>query len=61
MKEKKLKESIVQGLKRQGRKTSWLINELSISRATFYKRLEDGDWKHSDIKKMMDYGILNSV
>ena len=58
MKEKKLKESILNGLKAQGRKKSWLIEELSISRATFYKRLEDGEWKHSDIKKMIDYRIL---
>ena len=49
---------IKQNMRDQGRSYTWLMKELSISRRTFYIRLNDNIWQMKDLQKMQNLGIL---
>lgn len=51
-------EQIRINMKNQGRTYSWLINQLKISRRTFYNRLNENTWQIGDLMRMKDLGIL---
>lgn len=51
-------DQIKQNMKDQGRTYSWLIDQLKISRRTFYNRLNENTWQIGDLMRMKDLGIL---
>jgi len=51
-------ETIKKNMEDQGRSYTWLINNLDLSRATFYSRLKNNEWKFGDIVRMKNLGIL---
>lgn len=46
-------------IKNKGLKNSWLINQLGISKRTFYLRIKDDSWKDGEITILKRLGLLN--
>ena len=45
-------------IKTQGRSKTWLMNQLGISRRTFYMRLKDDNWKPNELKKLHELKLV---
>lgn len=45
-------------MENQGRTYTWLMLQLNISRATFYKRLKENTWTYLDLVQMKSIGVL---
>ena len=45
-------------IKSQGRSKTWLMNQLGISRGTFYDRLKENNWKPEELAKLKDLKLV---
>ena len=50
--------SVKTAINSQGRKKSWVANQLQISRPTLDSRLVEDDWKPEEITILKGIGIL---
>jgi len=58
VKERTTSDQIARNMREQGRTNIWLINQLGISKRTFYIRMNENTWKVGDIIKMKQLGVL---
>ena len=45
-------------IKAQGRTKTWVMSYLDMSRRTFYKRVDQNDWRPNELLKLKHIGIL---
>jgi len=53
-----ISDQIIKNMRIQGRKMNWLIEQLGISRRTFYIRLNTNNWKFEEMVILKKLGIL---
>ncbi len=45
-------------IQEEGRTKNWVMQQLSMSRRTFYKRVNENSWRDEELKKLRLLGIL---
>tara|TARA_Y100000361_G_C11144350_1_gene337100 strand:+ start:115 stop:300 length:186 start_codon:yes stop_codon:yes gene_type:complete len=56
--EMKETKDILIKIQEEGRTKNWVMQQLSMSRRTFYKRVNENSWRDEELKKLRLLGIL---
>jgi hypothetical protein len=51
--------NIQESIKSKGLKKAWIIEQLGVSKKTFYSRLKDKEFKHEEVKILKRLGLIN--
>jgi len=54
----KTSEKVIGAIEKQGRKKTWLAEQLQLSRPTLDSRLTNDTWDADDITRLKQLGIL---
>lgn len=50
--------NIESNIKNRGIKITWLVNQLGISRGTYYKRIKDKEFTIEEFNKLKELGLV---